>query len=106
MTDQQLDLLTAIADNPTPLAEDYRRRIRAAMSDDATTHGGIVNPNRVRAALSGPHGLTVDPRMLSATYGALRAKGVLVFWRWVDNDDVHGRNAGKQQRTWRLVGEL
>ncbi len=100
----QLDLLDAVAGNP--LADGYRRRIRNAIKADAAIHGGEVDSNRVRAALTGAHGLEVDPRMLSATYGALRATGVLEFAGWTTNTDTAGRNSGKPARLWRLVGEL
>ena len=51
MTDL-LDLLDAVAENPQPVAQQYRDRIRAAIIADGRNHGGEVNPNRVRAALS------------------------------------------------------
>jgi hypothetical protein len=107
MTADQLDLLTAVAENPTPIAEGYRNRIRAAIVADAREHGGEVNPNRVRARLLHPASgrLDVDPRILSATYAALRAQGVLVHDGWTTNGDTAGRNGGKPLRLWRLVGE-
>lgn len=104
----QLDLLTAVADDPTPIAEGYRRRIRAAIKADAREHGGEVNPNRVRARLLHPASgrLDVDPRILAAQFGALSAQKVLAHAGWTTNDDRHGRNAGKPLRLWRLVGDL
>ena len=101
-----LDLLTAVADNPQPLAERYRERIHAAMiaaaemSDDRRT----VNPNRVRELLSNEHGLTVPPRMLSASYGVLRSQGVLVRKGWVESTDSRGGNRGKLIHAWEFVG--
>ncbi len=102
----QLDLLTAIAENP--LADRYRDRIRAAIKADAAMHDGVVNPNRVRARLLHPASgrLDVDPRILSATYGALSAQGILEHHGWTVNDDTNGRNVGKPQRLWLLVGDL
>ena len=104
----QLDLLTSVAENPTPIADGYRRRIRAAIKADAAMHDGEAHPNRVRARLLHPASgrLDVDPRMLSATYSALAAQKVLAFDRWDTNDDTLGGNAGKPQRVWRLVGDL
>lgn len=108
MSTEQLDLLAAVADNPSPLAARYRDRIRQAIAGDAREHGGEVNPNRVRARLLHPASgrLDVDPRILSATYSALRSQGVLVHAGWTTNDDVNGRNVGRPQRLWRLVGVL
>ena len=43
--------------------------------------------------------------MLSATYSALAARGVLRSLGWNEtNDDVAGGNAGKPARTWQWVG--
>lgn len=96
----QMDLL-AIAENPHPLADDARDAIRAAIIRDARDHDGTVDPNRVRAALSNEHGLTVPSRMLSATYSAMAARGELRSLGFVGvNDDHRGGNAGKPQRHW------
>lgn len=104
---EQLDLLTAVADDPGPLADRDRRTITAAIMADAMDHDGVVSPNRVRAALSNAHGLTVRPRMLSATYSALAARGVLRSLGWTEvNDDVRGGNAGRPGRQWQWVGPL
>ncbi len=100
----QLDILSAVADNPQPLAEQYRDRIVAAIATDATTHGDIVDSNRVRRLLSNDHGLTVPPRQLSATYAALAARGFLEPAGWTVNTDRAGRNGGKPARLWRWVG--
>lgn len=102
MTDL-LDLLEAVAENPQPLAQAQRDRIRAAIVADGRAHGGEVSPNRVRAALSNRHGLTVHPRMLSAAYGVLRAEGVLERHGWLENDDTKGGNAGKFVGRWWLT---
>lgn len=100
----QLDLLS-VADNPQPWAVDYRAKIVAAIRDDAAAHDGRISTNRVRAALSNDHGLTVGPRMLSATYSALAAKGIIRSLGWLDtNDDVRGGNAGRPARAWQWVG--
>lgn len=105
MTADQLDLLEAVAANPQPWAADYRARIVAAIKADADANGGRISTNRVRAALSNSHGLTVGPRTLSATYSALAAKGLIRSLGWLDtNDDVAGGNAGKPARAWQWVG--
>jgi hypothetical protein len=71
---------------------------------DARAHSGQVDPNRVRAALSNEHGLTVSPRALSATYSALASQGVIRSLGWIDrNDDVRGGNAGRPARAWEWV---
>lgn len=95
MTDL-LDLLDAVAENPQPLAQQHRDRIRAAIVADGRSHGGEVNPNRVRAALSNRHGLTVPPRMLSATYSVMCSEGLLERHGWIESDDTAGGNAGKR----------
>lgn len=102
MTDL-LDLLDAVAENPQPLAQQHRDRIRAAIVADGRAHGGEVSPNRVRAALSNRHGLTVPPRMLSATYGVMRAEGLLERHGWIENDDVRSGNRGKFVHRWWLT---
>jgi hypothetical protein len=102
----QLDLLTAVHDNPQPLADRYRQRIKAAFiaaaetSDDHAT----IDPNAVRALLSNEHGLTVPPRMLSAAYSVLRAEGVIEHVGWTTNTDHAGGNAGKPARLYRWIG--
>ncbi|MGE3449005.1 MAG: hypothetical protein AB7H92_15660 [Microbacteriaceae bacterium] len=99
----QLDLL-AVADNPQPWADEYRQRIVAAIKADAAAHDWRISTNRVRAALSNANGLTVDPRMLSATYSALAAEGRLESLGYLGtNDDTAAGNAGKPQRHWRWV---
>jgi hypothetical protein len=100
----QLDLL-AVAENPHPLAERDRIAITAAVLADANTHDGIVDPNRVRAALSNDHGLTVHSQALSATYSALARRGVLRSLGWIGtNDDKASGNAGRPARLWQWVG--
>jgi hypothetical protein len=101
-----LDLI-AVASNPHPIAERDQSLIRDAIRADAAAHDGEVSPNRVRAALSNAHGLTVNPRTYSATFSALAATGVLRSLGWTGvNDDVRGGNAGRPMRLWSLVGEL
>lgn len=102
----QLDLLTSVAENPTPIADGYRHRILAAIKADADAHDGRISTNRVRSALSNANGLTVDPRMLSATYSALAARGVIRSLGWLDtNDDTRSGNAGRPARAWEWIGD-
>jgi hypothetical protein len=103
MTDL-LDLLKAIADDPTPLGQSTHERIIDAMKAASNNHEGLLDPNRVRELLSNDHGLTVNPRQLSATYSSLRGKGVIVPTGWTTNTDVSGGNAGKPLRTYTWVG--
>jgi hypothetical protein len=97
--------LKVVANNPHPLAARDRELIRAAIEADALAHDGIVSPNRVRAALSNEHGLTVRPRMLSAAYSALQAENKLrsLGWQGV-NDDTRSGNAGRPMRLWQWIG--
>ena len=63
---------------------------------------GDTDPNRVR-----PHIPSwVGPRVVSATWGALRNRGLLEPIGWTTNTDAKGRNVGKPQRKYRVVGEL
>ena len=103
MTDL-LDLLRSIADDPTIIGESTRDRIIDAMLKASDNHEGALDPNRVRTLLSNDHGLTVNPRQLSATYSSLRQKGTIVPTGWTVNQDVHGGNAGKPLRTYTWVG--
>jgi len=103
MTDL-LDLLRSIADDPTIIGELARDRIIDAMLEASDNHEGALDPNRVRTLLSNDHGLTVNPRQLSATYSSLRQKGTIVPTGWTVNQDVHGGNAGKPLRTYTWVG--
>ena len=103
MTDL-LDLLLAIADDPSPLGDLARDQIIDAMLEASDNHEGALDPNRVRQLLSNDHGLTVNPRQLSATYSSLRQKGTIVPTGWTTNTDIHGGNAGKPLRTYTWVG--
>jgi hypothetical protein len=99
----QLDLLSLVANDHIHKRD--RRLAEMAIRADAAAHGGHVCPNRVRAALSNTHGLDVYPRVLSATYSALRRAGVIVPDGWTVNTDRAGGNAGKPARLWKLVSE-
>lgn len=92
---------------PKVTAEE-RSRIEAAIKLDAVEHGGRVDPNRVRAFLTGPDGaLTVPPQALSGAYSSLAARGVIASLGFVGvNDDTRSGNAGKPQRHWEWTGVL
>lgn len=78
-----------------------RDAVVAAIRADADAHDGHVDPNRVRLLIPS----WVGPRVVSATYSALRSRGVLARAEWTKSDDARGRNVGKPQRTYRWVGE-
>lgn len=85
-----------------PIHDRDRARIIAAILSDAVSHRGMVDPNRVRAALTDRHGdLTVNPPVVGATYHGLARKSVIVPAGWVVNNDRSG-NAGKPARLYRL----
>lgn len=87
-----------------PLHERERHRIAAAILADGQDHGGEVDADRVRTALTGPHGLTVFPRLLSSSYAGLARAGVLAHTGWKVSEDRTGGNAGRPARVWRLAG--
>lgn len=104
MTADQLEFPTAtevceliIGD---PIHQSEHRAVLAAIQADADEHGGEVIPNRVRPRIPA----WVYPRVTSATYSALRNRGLLIpTGRWVTNDDAKGRNVGKPQKVYRLT---
>lgn len=99
MTDL-LDLIDAVNDDPTPLGTAERDRILAAMRQAAEANHGMVNPNVVRAILTGRHGLTVNGRRLAAAY-----RGKWVEWvGYVDSDDTRSRNRGARIGLYRWTG--
>ena len=63
----QLDLLSLVADNDTPLGQLHRDDFRAACLSDAATHGGEVHPSRVSLLLHNRFG-DVNPRWFSAQW--------------------------------------
>lgn len=67
MCDDQLDLLSLVADNVTPLGTLHRDDFRAACQRDAAEHDGWVHPSRVSAILHRWFG-EVNPRWLSAQW--------------------------------------
>ena len=94
-------LLAVIAGDPAH-AED-RRRVVAAIVADADANGGVVDPNRVRVALTNDHGIDVTPQVLSATYSALRCAGAIEAIGWGQNTDTRSGNSGKPLRVYRMT---
>lgn len=97
--------------NGDPLHARDRERTITAIVADASEHDGLVDPNRVRARLThtnadGSTDLVVYPRVLSAVYQGLAAKGVIEFAGWIDSTDARGRNNGKPARSYRLTRTL
>lgn len=96
----------------TPAASDDRKVIEAALRADAAAHEGVIDPNRVRAALADHRAAFADDpvrakafaRLLSATYGALAADGRLESLGYIGrNDDAAAGNKGKPMQMWRWV---
>ncbi len=97
-----------VAENPHPLYDADRATIEQAMRADAMAHDGVIDPNRVRAALRSATGeLRVHPRVLSGMYSSLAAQGKIRSLGWNGtNDDVAGGNAGRPMRMWQWVAPL
>jgi hypothetical protein len=105
---EQLDLLDALHNDPSPGATDDAARIRAAIIADGKAHGGHVSRNRVRAALTNPSGhLDVWPYRIGPAYAALHAEKLIEPsadpLHIEVNDDRAGKNAGKIARGLRLT---
>lgn len=105
-SDGKVTPLRAAAPKRAPKAtEEDHARIEAAIRRDAREHQGVIDPNRVRAALSDTDGLTVPPRALSGRYSALAQLEHIESLGYIGtNDDVRSGNAGKPQRHWRWIG--
>lgn len=99
----QLDLLDAIANDPTTIGQMNRERIEQAIRQVAADHNDHIDPNLVRSLLSNQHGLTVNPRQLSATYSSLHRRGQIQHVGTTINTDTSGGNAGKPLRTYRWI---
>lgn len=75
-----------------------------ACRTDAYSHGGFVSHNRVRAAMSNEHGLTVLPQRYSRFWGRAQKDGYLsTKFTEEPNRDKHGRNLGKKSRIYRWL---
>lgn len=92
-------LLTTLAADWRPFAEDDRNLIARAIRDDAEAHGGSIDPNRVRRAVLG----RVQSQRIGQTYRALRLAGVIATDGYGTNRDGSG-NGGKPQLEYRWVG--
>jgi hypothetical protein len=98
----------ATVSDVTAVASDWRREsdralIAAAIRRVAARDGGRVDTNHVRAELTGEHGLTVNPRVLSASYMALKHAGVLRWdGEWTEIRDTAG-NSGKPTRVYQFI---
>ena len=102
----QLDLLSLVADNDTPIGSLHRDDFRAACERDATEHDGWVHPSRVSLILHNRFG-EVNPRSLSAQWaGACGPNGFLDktdAWAPIDARLSKG-NGGKRIRLRRWRG--
>ncbi|HET6908877.1 MAG TPA: hypothetical protein VFH54_06015 [Mycobacteriales bacterium] len=84
-----------------PVHEREREAVVAAIRSDAAANDGHVDPNRVRELVPA----WVGPRVVSATYNALRTRRLLIPAGWTTNTDRRGRNVGKPIRTYTWRGE-
>lgn len=76
-----------------------------ACRHDAYTHGGFVAVNRVRAALSNEHGLTVNPRRYSSFWRRAQLSGHLDDkYSEEKSSDGRSRNLNKKSRIYRWLG--
>lgn len=100
MNVDQMDLLAVVNH---PMRDSDRDLIDRTILEDGAANGGVISQGRVRRALTNQHGLTVNPRLLSARYSVLRAQGRIVRDGWTVNDDRDGGNAGKPQIQWRVA---
>lgn len=85
-----------------PVNAEARQAIIDAILADARTHGRQVDQNRVRASIP----RWVPPRLIGATYNAMRTRNLLVRDGWTTNLDAKGRNVGKPARLYTYTGEL
>lgn len=89
-----------VANDPAHAAD--RETVERLIVADGRTHGGEVDPNRVRALVPS----YVLPQVIGAVYNALLAQGRLVEAGWTTNTDRKGRNVGKPLKTYRLVDQV
>ena len=99
----QLDLLALL--DGDPIHADDRTRIQAAIIADGKAHGGRVDANRVRRALTNNGGhLDVYPRTIGPTYSGMVRRGLLKTLGYIDtNGDEAGRNKGKPAMAYELT---
>lgn len=104
--EDQLDLLSLVSDNDTPLGQLHRDDFRAACVEDGRAHNGMVHPSRVSLILHNRFG-EINARSLSAQWaGACGPNG------FMDKTDIQvpidarlsKGNGGKTVRLRRLRG--
>lgn len=102
--DDTQDLLSLIADDPR-LADDYDRFLSACRFV-AEGNCGLVYVNAVRAILTNRHGLTIEPRRLSAFWNKATGAGrpMLKTGDWEVCEGSDSRNDGRPQPVRRWVG--
>jgi hypothetical protein len=105
VSDDQLDLLSLVADEQTPLGSLRREDFRRACYKDAFLNGGWVHPSRVSAYLHFWFG-DVNPRWLSAQWApACGPDGFLDKTdEWAPIDSTHSKGNGNKSvrlRRWR-----
>src|SRR5690606_11795426 len=87
-------------------ADDWRRFLSCLTA--CAGPDGLVSQNDVRRALTGVHGLDMEPRRYSSSWRRATCEGIL-SWSADDpacydvNDDTRSGNRGKPQRRYRLV---
>lgn len=101
----QRDQVLAAVNEATHVHGEDHKRIDAAMRKVARANDGVIDPNAVRQVLTNKWGLTVDPRVLSARYMALRARKIIIRSGTTINRDTAGRNQGKPMSTYRVINE-
>lgn len=104
--DPTADLLSLVADTDTPLGRERYEAFLVACAADATTHGGLVSVNRVRAALSVDGVLQVEPRAFSAMWSASTGLGkpMVKTGAWETCSGSTSGNDGRPYPVRRWVG--
>lgn len=102
--EDQLDLLTLVADHDTPLGQLHRDDFRAACVEDGRAHGGLVHPSRVSLILHNRFG-EVKPQWFSAQWApACGPDGFLDRTDIpADIDPTHSRGNGNKQTVYRRL---
>lgn len=100
--DGQLDILTTVADNETPLGQLHRDDFRAAC--EAVAVDGWVDPNKVNALLHERFG-EINVRWYSAQWApACGPKGFMdKTERPVQIDGKHSKGNGNKETVWRRL---
>ncbi len=70
---EEADLLSLISDSWTPLGKPFADAFRAACEAEASIHGGLVDPNNVRARLLDHP--DYEPRRYSASWSTACGRG-------------------------------